>query len=130
LAEERLRAVRQDESLVTQAPKLTKEHARLDWTKSATALDCQIRGTYPAPGPFTFVNGERIKIHRASVVDESVEGTPGEVIGLSPDSIYVQTGAGVLQLEEVQPASRNRMSATDFARGHKIEKGISFRSEE
>ena len=48
---------------------------------------------------------------------------PGQIVGLTADGMYVQTGKGVLELLAVQPASRALMSAGDFARGYRLGKG-------
>src|ERR1700744_1968020 len=52
----------QSEAGVTYAKKITKEEARLDWSKSAAELDCLIRGLAPSPGAFTEVKTDRLKI--------------------------------------------------------------------
>lgn len=126
LSEERLRAVRQDDLIATKAPKLKKEDGQVDWSKNAWMLDCFVRGTYPFPGAYTFINDHRLKIHKAEMVDQEATGNPGEIVGLAADRVLVQTGQGVIELQEVQPASKARMSAGDFAHGYHIEKGMVF----
>lgn len=126
LSQERLRAVRQDDSIATKAPKLKKEDGQVDWSKSAWMLDCFVRGTYPFPGAYTFINDHRLKIHKAEMVDKEATGNPGEIVGIAADRILVQAGQGVIELKEVQPASKARMSAGDFAHGYHIEKGMTF----
>lgn len=123
LAQERLRAVKQDELLVSKAPKLRKSDGLIDWRKSAEALDCFVRGTYPFPGAFTHNNGHRLKILHATVADKESEGPSGQIVGITKDSILVQTGKGVLTLHEVQPASKPKMNAADYARGYHLSKG-------
>ncbi len=127
LSEERLRAVQQDDSIATLAPKLKKEDGQVDWSKEALQLDCFVRGTCPFPSAYTFINDHRLKIHKANMVDESsIEGNPGEIVGLTHEVILVQTGRGVIELSEVQPASKDRMGAGDFANGYHLEKGMLF----
>ena len=130
LAEERLRAVPQDELLVTLAPKLSKRDGQIDWSAPACALDCFVRGTYPFPGAHTFFRGGRVKVHKAKLADRQAnDAAPGEVVGLTPDGVFVQAGRGVLELVELQPASKPRMSAADFANGHRLAKGMAFDSQ-
>ena len=65
---------------VTYAKKITKDEARIDWNKSAAEIDCQVRGLSPAPGAFTEVKGERLKILGAEPVPGN--GNPGTVIAV------------------------------------------------
>ena len=56
---------------VTYAKKITKDEARIDWSKSAAEIDCLIRGLSPSPGAFTEAKGERLKILSAEPVNGS-----------------------------------------------------------
>ena len=86
---------------VTYAKKITKEEARIDWSKSAAEIDCLIRGLSPAPGAFSEVKGERLKILYA--VPVAGKGAPGEIIG---DDLTVACGEGALKVAE--SAARRR----------------------
>ena len=70
----------QTEEGITYAKKITKEEARIDWTKSAAEIDCLIRGLAPSPGAFSEVKGERLKILYAEPVAGQGQA-PGEIIG-------------------------------------------------
>jgi len=123
LSKDALRPVPQDELLASKAPKLQKQDGQIHWRQSAHGLYNFVRGTYPYPGAYTFFGHQRLKVHKAGIADEAAEGTPGKVVGTTPGTVLVQTGRGVLELVEVQPASRPRMAAGDFARGYHLEKG-------
>lgn len=118
-----LRPVPQDEALVTFAPKLKKQDGQLFWNEPARALFNRVRGTTPYPGAYTFFEKLRLKVHRARVADEETTGTAGQVVSVQDESLLVQTGRGVLELLEVQPASRSSMSAGAFARGYRLQPG-------
>ena len=60
----------------TYAKKISKDEARIDWSKSAREIDCLIRGLSPSPGAFTEVKGERLKILYAEPVNGN--GAPGD----------------------------------------------------
>ncbi len=122
LSKDALRPVPQDEALATKAPKLKKQDGQINWHKSAHELYNFVRGTYPYPGAYTFLQAQRLKVHSAAIADEAAQGTPGEITGVMQNTLLVQTGRGVLELVEVQPASRPRMSAGDFARGQRLGK--------
>jgi len=111
----------QDGAQATLAPKLNREHGRIDWSEPAAAIERKIRAFNPWPGAFTELaepNGRRkLKIHSAALVDGS--GPPGEILG-GPNEIVVATGAGALALGQVQAEGKQRMSAGEFARGHRV----------
>ena len=48
------------------------------------------------------------------------------VTELGKNSFKVATGKGLLEVLELQPPSRKRMSAGDFVRGHGVEIGAVF----
>ncbi len=122
----------QDESQATLAPILKKEDGLLDWSQSALTLANRIRGLSPWPGSYTFVKGERWGIWKAQVEESHETSTvslddsssaPGRIIGVSQNGIQVQTGQGVLQLIEIQPANKKRMTAAQYLAGHHIDVG-------
>ena len=102
---------------VTYAKKLSKEETRIDWTKAARAIDCQIRALSPVPGAWTEANGERIKILYAEPA--AAKGAPGEILD---DKLTVACGEGALRLLRLQRAGRAPMGAEEFARGFKLTK--------
>lgn len=120
----------QDEAAATYAPKLDRSVGDIDWEKSATELDRQIRALTPWPGAHTTLNKSILKILKASLIEEenqkntSASYSHGEVVSILPAGIIVATGNGKLLLEEVQLQGRTRMPAAQFARGYRLELGI------
>lgn len=106
---------------VTYAKKITKEEARIDWSKSASEIDCQIRGLAPSPGAFTEINGERLKILYALPVND--RGEPGEII---TDDLTVACGEGALRLLSVQRAGKSIMQARELLKGFALPNGARF----
>ena len=121
-----LAGVPQDESKVTYAKKIEKTESELDFKLPALTLHNKVRAFTWGPGTFTNFEGKRLKIHKTRVVDESLNGVPGKVIEVKKESFLVQTGSGVLEILEVQPESKAKMSAKDFITGAKLEKGVSL----
>ena len=114
----------QDHSRATHAAKIEKEDCKIDFTKSAKALDCAIRGVTPIPGAFAYLKGKMLKIYKATPTDG--KGKPGEVIATDPKgtgSFTVACGEGALKVFGVIPEGKGRMGAGDFVRGRKIELG-------
>jgi len=110
--------VKQPEDGVTYASKLAKEEGKLDWTRPAQELECQVRGLTPWPGVWCEVNGERLKVLEAKLANGS--GAPGTVLD---DALSVACGSGALQLVRVQRAGKGPMSAAELLRGWAIPKG-------
>jgi methionyl-tRNA formyltransferase len=108
----------QPESGVTYAKKISKDEARIDWSKPAAEIDCLIRGLSPAPGAWTEVKGERLKILYAAPAPG--KGNSGDVIG---DDLTIACGVGALRLVKVQRAGGKAMAAADLLKGFALPKG-------
>jgi len=108
----------QSQDGVTYAKKILKDEARIDWSKSATEIDCLIRGLSPAPGAFTEVKGERLKILYAMPVKD--RGQPGEVV---THDLIVACGEGALKLMKVQRAGKGVMEARELLKGFPLPAG-------
>ena len=106
---------------VTYAKKISKEEARIDWSQSAAIIDCHIRGLAPAPGAFTEIKGERLKILYAEPVNG--KGVPGTVIG---DDLTIACGQGALRLVKVQRAGGKAMDAGELLKGFALPAGTVF----
>ena len=117
----------QDSDEATLAPKIQKAQGEIDWTQDAVAIANLIRGLNPWPGAYTHWRGDRLKVHFArSASPEAANGRggePGEVIGVGPDGPCVQTGQGLLELIEVQPAGKKPMQGLDLVNGYRLEIG-------
>lgn len=111
----------QDPALATYAPKLERDHGRIDWTWDAGRLARRIRAYEPWPGTWTeIIDGgkvKRIKIFHATAGAEP-GGLPGAVTMAEHGAIHVACGHGHLVLGEVQADGSRRMSAQDWARGY------------
>lgn len=112
----------QDETQVTWAPPLKKEQGRIRWEQPAEFIARQVRAFHPWPGTFTEWRGVPLKILKVraipalpGVTDPSAH-PPGTVVA-TPEGVCVITGAGMVQLLEVQLAGRRPITATEFARG-------------
>ena len=85
------------------APPLRKEDGRINYTSAAEDIRNMVRGMYPWPCAYCYLNGERIKIIRVSVLEGS--GLPGR-IEQAGDELIVGTGAGLLSIIELQPEGK------------------------
>lgn len=115
---------KQGESPTEYAKMLHKEMGAIDWKKDAVSLERWIRGLNPWPSAYTGFEGKSLKIWKASVMDFDTEAQPGTVVKVEKDRFLVQTGKGVLVIEELQLAGKKRMDAAAFLRGNTIKEGL------
>ena len=120
LEEHSLEQVRQGEVGVTYAPKITKDEARIDWTRSAREVDRAVRAYNPAPGAVTSLFDSPVKIWRAQAEAGTEMAAPGEVIQAESTYLRVACGTGALRILELQRAGGRRQTVQDFLRGRAI----------
>jgi methionyl-tRNA formyltransferase len=113
-------ARKQDPALATYAPLLKKEDGRIDWSLPAEAIHNRVRGFQPWPGAYTAFRGGALRIWRSRPAAASCLAglTAGRLASIGP--LVVSCGSGALELIEVQLEGRRRMSAADFANGHRL----------
>jgi len=112
----------QDESKVTYAKKIEKSEALLDWNKSAVELHNKVRAFVMGPGTFFQWNGKKFKVHKSAVVNNQ-RSAAGVVSEVDAQRICVGTSHGEFCIYEIQPESRNRMTASDFLKAHPLKVG-------
>jgi len=118
--------IAQDASRATFAPRLEKEHGRIDWTLDAIALHNFIRAMAPWPGAATHAGGRSLAVRRARPLDRLVRAgvAGGSILEVTrAGALVVQTGEGAIALEEVQPENRRAMTGAEFARGARLGPG-------
>jgi len=117
----------QDDTLATQAPKLSRADGVVDFTQSAQRVRQRIHGLTPWPGitvrwtPAGGGDTRPLKLLRVAVDKEGERATadPGTIL---PDH-RVATGDGVIRLLEVQAPGSKAMDIESFARGHRFDPG-------
>ena len=115
----------QDHTRATFAPLLTKEDGVIDWTQSAAEIANRIRGLSPWPGSYTFHHEHRLIIRKGRVDVQGGPGgsdgqRPGTILAVGPKSFWVETGEGRIEVLEVQPANKKRMSVEQFLQGYAL----------
>lgn len=133
----------QNHECATYAPKLEKQHGKMDLTKPAKDLERQVRAFFPWPGCVLFkmeTSGEpstqglnvleaQVEVVEGSgVVNSKAPGTaiPGQVLEAGRKGIVVACGKQGLRLLQVKPAGRKPMPASAFVAGRGVEKGDQF----
>jgi methionyl-tRNA formyltransferase len=115
--------VPQDNASATLAPKIDRDMARIDWAAGADAVARRIRAFDPVPGAWTSLDGLEIKLFGARPGQDS--GTPGLILRAEP-ALVVGTGDGSVEVAEVQPSGKRRMSASEWHRGRGATPGEQF----
>ena len=119
LATGRAVEVEQDHSRATLARKLSRDSARIDWTRPAVEIARQIRGLYPWPACHVrIMEGDRTlaraTLVRARPVLLSEHAAPGTITTEG----RVSTNNSAVEVVELQPEGGRVMSLSDFRNGH------------
>ena len=117
---------KQDDSISNYAGMLNKETGHIDWSKSAVEIHNLIRGLNSWPVAWSMKNGKNYKFWRTKVENSNSDKASGTVVELRKNSFCIATGEGLLEVLEIQPPSKKRMSAGDLLRGHGVAVGDIF----
>lgn len=105
------------------APPMKKEDGRINWGNTSGEIYNFVRGMYPWPSAYCYLNRERIKITKAKALKGS--GLPGR-IEKTNNEIIVGTSDGLISIIELQPEGKKVMAAGEFLRGRRVNEGSFF----
>lgn len=113
----------QDDARATLAPRLEKAEGLIDWTRTAWAIDCHVRGMQPWPVAFTFVDGQRLMVREAAASEHRAGPVaPGGLVAVDGDAVLLACGDGrTLRVTRVQPEGKRVMSAREWRQGRRNE---------
>jgi methionyl-tRNA formyltransferase len=109
----------QDDSAAIYAPKIDKAEARIDWAEPADMIERKVRGLAPFPGAWFELEGERVKLLLAEMVEG--EGSPGTVLD---DDLTIACGQGALRPLRLQRAGKPVLERSEFLRGRPVAAGV------
>ena len=115
-----------EESTTPYAKMIDKKMGEVDWKKSAKEIEQLIRGLNPWPSAYTKVHGKTLKLWKAKVLSETSQMNPGQIVKVTKDSLAVQTGQGMLEIQELQLEGKERMDTSSFLRGYALAEGESL----
>jgi methionyl-tRNA formyltransferase len=125
IAEGKIQPRPQDPAAATLAPILKKEDGRIDWSQAAATIARRMRGLSPWPGAWTTFRGQPLHLWRA--VPATGKASPqldkGEVAVIDGKLTVGCAGHTLLEVHEVQLASRKRVAARDFLNGARLQPG-------
>lgn len=112
----------QNNAEATLAPILTKEDGRIDFTRSAPEIYNRFRGFQPWPGAFTSFRGRGLNVTAMKLVSEPFVGVTAKQLLPRGNQLFAGCGVGsVIELIEVQPEGKKRISAKDFMHGYRLQ---------
>ncbi len=111
-------ATQQNDDLATYAPKIDKAEAWIDWSRPAGDVMRHVHGLAPFPGAWFELDGERVKLLRATVFEGNDE--PGTVID---EDFTIACGSGAIRPLRLQRAGKPAMDRDDFLRGRPVAAG-------
>lgn len=111
----------QPENGGTYASMLSREMSPIDWSRSARAIDCQVRGLIPWPCATAELAGTKFKVY-ATAPGEAADAVPGTILSADKRGIRVACGAGEsLYITELQAEGGKRMAAAAYLLGHPMD---------
>ena len=114
---------KQDDSLATSAPMLTRDDGRVDPARAAQSIYDRWRGFQPWPGAWTTVRGKKLTFHQLRL-RHSPQGGESGVFRVEGDRLFFAAGDGVsLEVTELQLEGKRRMAVADLLRGHGLVDG-------
>ncbi len=110
---------KQDEGLATHTAKIDKSFCPIDFSKSAAEVHNKVRGLNPWPVATSKIGEKNVKIYTTRLCNKT--GTSGTIISIKP--LIIACGEGSVEITEIQPEGRKRMSAEAFTAGHQLKIG-------
>ena len=114
----KLPEVEQDVSKVTFCPTIKPEEEKLDLSKDVKSIYGWIRGLSDHPGAYFFLDGKKLKVFKAEVINELESGEIGEIVQADKRGLVVQCKGGQLSLLELQKEGKNKMDYKSFLNGN------------
>ena len=108
---------------ITLAPKISKNHGKIDWTQSSDQVVNRFRALSSNPGVWSLLGELRIKID-ALVASSLVDQIKPAGIVINGERLFVGVLDGVIEILILTPAGRSKMSAAEFIRGLPSREGL------
>jgi methionyl-tRNA formyltransferase len=112
---------KQDDSICSYAPMLTKENTRINWDDTPEKIVNLVRALNPYPCAHTTVHGKKLKIFTCYA--ENIQNGEGGSVLSTEEGLTVSCNGGAVTITELQLEGKKRMSAQDFLRGYKMKRG-------
>ncbi len=120
LASEPVKYLRQDPSLATPAPKLTRENTRIDFRRTARELYDFVRGLNPWPLAWTRIDGIETKIVSLEIVPDGPTLAPGTLLTDYKSELLIGTLDHPVRIKSLKMAGKRKMDVQTFLNGYRI----------
>ena len=118
-----------ESTTLKEAPKLSRENTKIDWTQDLDNVYNHIRGLNPYPAAWCILknNGEEFKVkifdcHKESAVHDLAEGK----ILIEDKNLKVALKKGFLKIDEIQLPGKRKMKVKDLLNGFKFSDEAKF----
>lgn len=122
----------QDERAATYEGWMQDEEAEIHWPGHVDTIYNLIRSCNPAPGAWMMLAGRKVRVYdcRKHVVGRFVSRghKPGDVAGVSEDSIVIWAQGGLIEILKLRPDGGGKMSAGEYARQNGLAISDAWRS--
>ncbi len=119
--------IKQDDSLATYEGRCGADNARIDWGKPWRQIHNLIRGSNPAPGAWTTLDGKTLQVFEAKPLPardpKGITGKMGEIVAVEADGFTVVCADGRIKVLRVKPADGGKIGAGEFAAATKLAAG-------
>ena len=114
----------QDFMVCSYAPRLTKEEGLIDWSLPASYIHNRVRGLYPWPHAYTYLDGTRLIVLKTRVDEAPTAAPPGTIVTASRDDLHVATGhEGRIAIDRIQLEGGRPLGVREFLAGHRVTTG-------
>lgn len=107
------------EAPIKHAPKIFKETCEINWDQPTHKIINLVRGLSPYPAAWTTINGRTFKIYKVTSVTEEVN-SGDHYFTDQKNFLYLKSADGWVNIDELQPEGKKRMTTKDFFRGNRI----------
>lgn len=116
----------QDDGAATSAPKIHRDTCRIGWSQPVQTVHDFVRGLSPWPASWTTLEGDTLKIIRATAETIDHQHSPGNVVSDGKTFLKIACSGGFLNVLELQAAGRKRMDIRSFLAGSEVPDGTTL----
>lgn len=101
------------------APKIFTETCTINWAQPVAEVYNLIRGLAPYPAAFSFLEGKKMKLYKAEIVQANPSVAAGEIETDKKTFIQFACYDGYISVKEIQLEGKKKMLVEDFLRGYR-----------
>ncbi len=114
---------KQDDSTTCYASMISKETAKIDFSKPAIEIERLVRAMNSYPMAWTYYEGKLLKIVTAKAINGEAKGENGAITSVDAEKLTIKCGEGILLVTEIQMEGKKRMTVADYVKGNSFTVG-------